>query len=159
MATMPKAIRQFLAARHIAVAGVSHDTPTPANHIYVKLRGTHSRVYPVNPHAQEVEGDPCFPNLAAIPGSVEAVVIATPPGAAESVVRECVALGIKQVWIHRAFGAGSVSAEAVRLCRENGIAVIDGACPLMYVQPVDFAHRCVRGLMSLTGKLPEAARA
>ena len=52
-----------------------------------------------------------------------------------------------------------MSAEAVRLCRENGIAVIDGACPLMYVQPVDFAHRCVRGLMSLTGKLPEAARA
>ncbi len=158
MARMSQAIRQFLAAKRIAVAGVSHDTPTPANHIYVKLRGTHSRVFPVNPHAQEVEGDPCFPNLAAIPGGVEAVVIATPPGAAESVVRECVALGIKQVWMHRAFGAGSVSAAAVRLCRENDIALIDGACPMMYVEPVDFAHKCFRGVMGLTGKLPAAAR-
>lgn len=159
MASIPQAIRQFLAAKRIAVAGVSRDPRMPANHIYVKLRGTHSRIFPVNPHAQEVEGDPCFPNLAAIPGGVEALVISTPPAAAEGLVRECMALGIHQVWMHRAFGEGSVSPAAVRLARENGITVIDGACPMMYVEPIDFAHKCVRGVLGMMGKLPAAARA
>ena len=33
MTRMSQAIRQLLAAKRIAVAGVSHDTPTPDTHI------------------------------------------------------------------------------------------------------------------------------
>ncbi len=47
-------------------------------------------------------------------------------------MRECVELGIAQVWMHRAFGGGSVS-EAVAACgREQGVQVTDGGCPLMF---------------------------
>lgn len=159
MSPLPPAIGRFLSARRIAVAGVSHDSQIPANLIYKKLRSTPTHVFAINPHATKVEGDTCYPDLASVPGGVEAVVIATPPGVAETLVRQCMALGIGQIWMHRAFGAGSVSAEAVRLARDNGITVIDGACPMMYVEPVDFGHRCFRGLLSLTGRLPQAARA
>ena len=62
--------------------------------------------------AAEVEGVPCYPNLKAIPGGVTAVVVFTPPQATEGVVRECVELGIKHVWLHCSFGAGSASAAA-----------------------------------------------
>jgi hypothetical protein len=48
----------------------------------------------------------------------------------------------------------SVSPEAVDLCRAEGIAVIAGACPMMYVREADVGHRCMRWLLRLTGGLP-----
>jgi hypothetical protein len=56
--------------------------------------------------------------------------------------------------MHRSFGTGSVSEEAVNLCREKGIEVIPGACPMMFCEPVDFGHRCMRWLLKVTGGLP-----
>jgi hypothetical protein len=44
----------------------------------------------------------------------------------------------------------SVSPEAVRLCRESGIAVIPGGCPNQHVQP-DFGHAVMRGLFRTLG--------
>jgi hypothetical protein len=41
-------------------------------------------------------------------------------------------------------GRGAVSDEAVELCHRHDIAVIEGACPLMFLQPVGFAHRTHR---------------
>jgi hypothetical protein len=36
-------------------------------------------------------------------------------------MRECVDLSIKHVWMHRAFGAGSVSESAADFGRQKGI--------------------------------------
>ena len=47
---------------------------------------------------------------------------------------------------------GSASPEAVRLCRENGIAVIPGGCANMFLKP-DFGHACMRGMLRLAGAL------
>ena len=102
-----------------------------------------------------IDGIACYANLEAIPGGVDAVVIATAPAATSQVVQDCLRLGIKRVWIHRSFGRGSASPEAARMCRDNDIALIDGACPLMYCPPVDFFHRCLRGLFGVFGKLPK----
>jgi uncharacterized protein len=64
----------------------------------------------VNPNADVVEGDPCYHDVRSIPGGVDAVVIGTRPEIAETTMRDCADLGIKHVWMHRSFGAGSVSA-------------------------------------------------
>jgi uncharacterized protein len=101
-----------------------------------------------------VEGDTCYHAVGEIPGGVAAVFIATPPAAAPDVVRECAGAGVPRVWMHRSFGTGSVSAEAARLCDENGIRVIAGACPMMYMEPVDPGHRCMRWLLGVTRRLP-----
>ncbi len=58
-------------------------------------------------------GDDCYPDLAAIPGGVGAVVVATHPDVTPEIVRQCVDLGIDSVWMHRSFGQGSVADEAV----------------------------------------------
>ena len=42
--------------------------------------------------------------------------------------------------------------EAVRLCRENGIAVIPGSCPNRFLKP-DFGHGMMRGLWRAFGFL------
>lgn len=151
MPTLKEAAQEFLAQKRIAVAGVSRSGDAAANAIYKKLRETGYDVFPVNPNAAEVEGDRCYPNLAAIPGGVEAVVIATAPGVTTQLVRECGALGIKRLWMHRSFGQGSVDEEAVRLCQELGLSVIPGSCPMMFCEPVDVAHKCMRWFLQVSG--------
>lgn len=113
-------------------------------------------MFAVNPNTREVEGDPAWPDLGSIPGVVEAVVIATRPEHAVDAVRECADLGIRDVWMHRSFGAGSVSAEATALGRANGIRVIDGGCPLMFDPVSDGGHKLMRFVCSLTGAAPRS---
>jgi predicted CoA-binding protein len=85
---------------------------------------------------------------------VEAVVIGTRTETAQETIRECYELGIKQVWMHRSFGRGSVSAEAAGYGRAHGITVIDGGCPLMFEPTWDRGHRVIRAVGGLTGKVP-----
>ena len=149
------AAAEFLANKRIAVTGVSR---TPGDHgsnvVYKRLRDRGYQVLAVNPNADEVEGDACYHDLKSIPGGVEAVVIATRPETADDTMRECVELGITQVWMHRAFGSGSVSEAAADYGRQHGIQVIDGGCPLMFAPASDPGHRAMRFICALTGKVP-----
>jgi uncharacterized protein len=40
-------------------------------------------------------------------------------------------------------------------CAKHQIQVIAGACPMMYGPGADFAHRCMRWMLKLTGGLPK----
>jgi len=61
------------------------------------------------------------------------------------------------VWMHQSLmmAGTSVSQDAVEFCHENDIAVIAGACPMMYCEPVDFGHKCMRWVLRLVGGLPK----
>jgi predicted CoA-binding protein len=155
MLTIKAAAAEFLANRRIAVTGVSRN---PQGHggnvVYQRLRERGYTVFAVNPNAEEVEGDTCYQDLKSIPGGVDAVVIATRPEVAEPTMRECADLGIRYVWMHRAFGAGSVSDTATNHGRERGIRVIDGGCPLMFDPTADPGHKAMRLVCTLTGAVP-----
>jgi predicted CoA-binding protein len=154
MTDLQTAANDFLAQKRIAIAGVSRSEKETANMIYKRFRSAGYQVFPVNPNAQTVEGDPCYPDIKSIPGGVDAVLIVTHPSVSAQVVRDCAEAGVKRVWMHEGMG-GSVSDEAVALCRENGISVIPGACPLMFGPTADFGHKCIRWWLGLTGKLPQ----
>lgn len=155
MMTMIEAAKDFLAQKRIAVVGVSRQPNQAANFIFRKLRGAGHEVIPVNPRAAELEGVTCYPDLKAIPGGVTAVVVSTPPAAAEAVVRECADLGILRIWLHRSFGQGSVSDGAVRVAQERKLTLIPGGCPAMFCEPVDLGHKCLRWFLKVTGGLPK----
>ena len=113
MVTVAEATADFLAQKRIAVAGVSRNAGAHSgNAVYDRLVSRGYETFAVNPNADEIDGKPCFRSLAAIPGGVDAVVIATAPDAAADVIADCERLGIKRVWMHRSFGGGSVSEEA-----------------------------------------------
>ena len=156
MPTIKEVSTEFLANRRIAVTGVSRNPKGHgSNAVYKRLRQRGYEVFAVNPNADEVEGDPCYHDLRSIPGGVGAVVVGTRPATAEATIRECVDLGIRHVWMHRGFGAGSVSDAATRYGREHGITVIDGGCPLMFDPTADVGHKAMRAVLSLGGNVPK----
>ncbi len=156
--TLKAKTEAFLAQKRVAVVGVSRSDGTGSG-IYKRMKERGYEVFAINPNATEIKGEPCYPNLKAVPGSVDAVMIATRPEITEQVVAECVELGIPHVWMHynALFGENlsSVSETAVAMCRENGINVIPGGCPLMFGQTADFGHKCMRWVLGVTGKLPK----
>jgi predicted CoA-binding protein len=153
---MKEAATEFLAKTRIAVTGVSRKPQGHgSNIVYKRLRDRGYHVFAINPNAEEVEGDPCYPDLKSVPGGVDAVVIGTKPQTAESTMRECAELGIRHVWMHRSVGTGSVSGAAADYGRQHQISVIDGGCPLMFNPAADFGHKAMRFVLSGTGKLPK----
>lgn len=151
---MPKLndlVQDFLAQKHIAVVGVSDQRDTGCNLGYRRFKAAGYTVSAVNPRITSFEGDPCYPDLKSIPHKPDAVFILASPKVTDQIVQQCVDLGVKHVWMHCMLGTKpglvpamtSVSQDAVRLCRENGIAVIPGACPNQYLNP-DFGHLMMR---------------
>ena len=144
--------KEFLAQERIAVAGVSRTSENTANAIYRALRDEGYSVFAVNPNMDTVEGDPCYTNMQAIPDGVDGAVIVTRPEITKQVVEDCVAADVPRVWMHNnTFAPSSVSDEATAVCKENGIIVIDGGCPMMFV---DFGHKCMKWVLGVMGRLP-----
>lgn len=154
MINMPESVAEFLRGQRIVVAGVSRDSAQPANAVFRKLFDSGYDVLPVNPNASEVEGETCYPNLAAISGPIDGVFIATHPNVSIDLVRQCSERGVPRVWFHRSFGEGSVSEEAVRECEKRGLQCIVGGCPLMYCERVDPFHRCMKWWLARRGRIP-----
>ena len=73
-------------------------------------------VFPVNPKRKGVLGVPTYPNIAAIPGSVDLAVIAT-PASSPSVISECVQAGVKAAIVISA-GFREVGASGLKLEQE-----------------------------------------
>lgn len=154
MAKVPESVADFLQGKRIAVAGVSRDPRQAANVLYRKLRDSGRETFPVNPNAAQAEGVRCYPDIGSVPGPLDGIVIATHPAVAVELVRQCSAHGVRRVWFHRSFGAGSTSDEAIRECEARGLLCIVGGCPLMFCEPVDVFHRCMRWFLQRQGRVP-----
>jgi predicted CoA-binding protein len=81
---------------------------------------------------------------------VGGVLVIVPPAAAEQVIRDAAAAGIRRVWLQQ----GADSARAVALCQELGLSVVAGECVLMFAEPAGFVHRAHRFAWRVLRKLP-----
>lgn len=137
-------IKEFLESKSIAVVGVSRKKDIPANAIFKKMADSGYDTYAINPNTADIDGIPCFPSISDLPEKPDSVFLAGPPHVSEIVVKECVVLGIKKVWMHKGIGDGSYSKTAQDYCRENGIEAIINGCPMMFIKPIDPFHRILR---------------
>jgi predicted CoA-binding protein len=166
MATVNDMAREFLSQKRLAVVGISGTREVTGNNLYKLLRQRGHEVYAISPHLDTFDGDPCYPELAALPIVPDGVVIVTRPEVTLEVVKQCVDVGVKRVWMHDMRGTQpkfakesgqaltSVSDEAVRLCREHGVMVIPGGCPRQF--DGDFGHKCMRWMLHVMGALEVA---
>jgi uncharacterized protein len=149
-----QAIDSFLSCRRIAVLGVSRD---PKDFSRAVFRAFVERGYdavPVNPNGGEAEGRPCARAVAEVDPPVEGALLITPPAATLQAARDCAAAGVTRVWMHRGAGRGSVVPEAVALCRERGIEVVDGECPFMFLPNAGWFHGVHRFFRRLSASSP-----
>jgi uncharacterized protein len=154
MTNVPAAIAAFLAGKPIVVAGVSRSGNAPANAIFRRLRAGGYEPIPVNPKASEIEGQTCYLNVESVPGAIHGVMVVTHPSNSADVARAALERGVKHIWFHRSFGDGSVSAEALDICRAGGVEPIVGGCPLMYCPPIDPGHRLFRWWLGMQHRVP-----
>lgn len=129
-------LKSFFEPQSIAVIGASESPGSVGktllrNLIQNPFGGT---VFPVNPKRNSVMGIKAYPNLAAIPDAVDLAVIATPAATVPSLVRECVATGVKSAIIVSA-GFKEIGPEGIALeqkilaeARQNGLRIIGPNC-------------------------------
>lgn len=152
MTTFEMQAQEFLAQERIAVAGVSRNKNNAANLIFRALRKSGHQVFAINPQAEMLEGEKCYPNLEALPEKMDGLVIVTRPEMSEEIMRECVDVNIPRVWMHNnTFLPSSISDDAVETGRQNGIEVIAGGCPMMFLE---LGHKCMRWVLGVAGRLP-----
>ena len=160
MSKVDSLVKDFLAQKKIAVVGVSDKRETGCNSNYLKFKNAGYQVYAVNPRISIYDGAPCYPDLKSIPEKPDAVFILANPKVTDIIVRQCVELGIKHVWMHCMMGTKpglaasmtSVSREAVEICKANGITVIPGTCPNQFLSPDPF-HGMMRFMWRTFGFL------
>ena len=118
-------IEEFLNKKNvIAIVGASKDPEKYGHRVYRDLKSGGYKVYPVNPNADEILGDKCYPSLEALPEKPDVVDVVVPPKVTEEVVKNRKKLGITKVWMQ----PGSESETAIKFCKDNNIAVIFGKC-------------------------------
>jgi hypothetical protein len=121
-------IKSFLNTENVfAVVGVSRDPEKYGHQVYRDLLNAGYRVYCVNPNADKVLGNKCFPNLEVLPVKPDVVDVVVPPKITEQLVKTCKKLGITKVWMQ----PGSESEAAIRFCEENSIEVVHGVCVMV----------------------------
>jgi predicted CoA-binding protein len=150
----PTVAEDFLEQRRLAVVGASDDPKNFGRTVYCALRDHGCEVVAVNPNAETVAGDRCYPDLAKVPGDVDGVVVMVSRDRAADVVRAAAARGITRVWLFRGLGSpGAVSEDALEACAVHGVEVVAGACPLMFLGPVGWFHRVHRAARRMNGSL------
>lgn len=157
--TSLESIEDFLAQKRIAIVGMSREAASMSEAVFKELSKRGYDVVPVNPNVPEVMGRKCFARVQDIQPPVDAALLMTSPAVTEAVVKDCVECGIKRVWMHRGVGQGSVSEKAIEVCREQGIRVIPGECPFMFLPQSGGIHNLHGFIRRVTGRFPRHAHA
>ncbi len=157
--TSLETIHNFLAQKRIAMIGVSREPGSFSVILFQELLRCGYDVVPVNPHTPNVLGHPCFARVQDVTPPVKAALLITSPEITETVVADCAQAGIRLVWMHRGVGAGAVSPRAITFCRTQGIDLIAGQCPFMFLPASGGVHRIHGFFRRITGRYPQAKTA
>jgi predicted CoA-binding protein len=149
---MKDIIQAFLDSGMVAIAGASNNKENFGRYLMTELIKLDKEVFPVNPRCQEIEGRTCVPTVKDLPGEVENLILAVPPGLTNEIVDQCVGTSIKRVWMVKGIGKGAYSEKAYAKCSESNLEVVYGFCPLMFYG--EGMHKFHLWLRKTFGKLP-----
>jgi predicted CoA-binding protein len=108
-------VSAFLSQKTLAVVGVSRNKDAFSVKAYADLKAKGYRVIPVNPNADRIGGDVCYPSVSVLPEKVGGVLLFTPAHETERLIAvsgQCIYMFAEPVsslhafhrWFWRLFG-------------------------------------------------------
>ncbi len=144
-------IQDFLEPKKFAVAGASRNPKKFGGSVFKELKEKGYELYPVNPHADEIQGIKCYHSIESLPGDVRHLFIVTPRQETAQIVNAAVKTGMKMIWIQQK----SETPEAVKIVEDAGISLIYKKCIMMFADPVKGPHHVHRFFTKLFGGYPK----
>jgi len=108
----------------IAVVGLSPNPTRPSYGVSQAMQGFGYAIVPVHPAAREVLGARAYPRLAAVPVPIDLVNVFRRAEFIDGIVDECLALGLKNLWIQE----GIINEPAAMRAVESGLMVVMDRC-------------------------------
>lgn len=149
----------FFSPDGVAVVGASASPGKIGHEIFKNVLDSAPHAYPVNPSADEVLGQRCYPGVTDIPERVDLAVVAVPPRLVPDVVDDCGEKNVPAVVVisggFREVGNEGLEQEMVDRARRHGIRVIGPNCIGIYDGATGFNTFFQRD-MELPGQGPVA---
>jgi acyl-CoA synthetase (NDP forming) len=110
----------------IAVIGASNDPSKFGNRAVRAYIAQGWTVYPVNPKEDQIEGLPCYRDIAQIPAAVDRASLYVPPAVGIELLDAIRARGAKELWVNPGSGSPALIARAEQL----GLVAVE-ACSIV----------------------------
>jgi predicted CoA-binding protein len=108
----------------ITVVGASTDAYKSAHTVPAHMQRHGWRIIPVNPHADQILGEPVYRTLADVPEQVGLVDVFRPSAQTPDIARQAVAAGATALWLQ----LGIASAEARVIAEDAGLLYVEDRC-------------------------------
>lgn len=120
----PDVIAAMLAAKTIAVVGLSDDPAKPSHYVSAYMQSVGKNILPVNPGIASVLGVRSFASLKDLPERPDVVNVFRLPMAIPAIVDEMIELGFDALWVQQ----GIRHADAAAKAEASGIRVVMDRC-------------------------------
>ena len=110
--------------RTIAVVGLSPQPNRPSHLVASNLQRFGYRIIPVRPAVEAVLGEKAYARLAEVPEKIDMVDVFRAPEHVDAIVDDCIALGIKAIWLQD----GVVNEPAALRAQAAGMTVVMDRC-------------------------------
>ena len=150
MKSSKQSVDIFINQKSFAIFGVSRSGKKFGNAVFTEMKKKGYHVYPINPNTNEIDGQKCYSNLSELPEKPDGLILSVKPEETEKIVRTAADSGIKNIWMQK----GSESESAIDFCNQNNINAIHNECVLMFIEPVESAHKFHKFIWKVFGKLP-----
>ena len=123
-------LRPVFAPAAVAVIGVSRQPGTVGRVVLGNIRagGYAGRLYAVNPNAREVDGIPCFPDVASLPEAPDLAVLAVPAATVVDTAQQCGQRGVRGLVVLTSGVDAPAGAGLLAACRRHGMRLIGPNC-------------------------------
>lgn len=131
----PRQLDNIFKARKVAVVGASPERGTPRNSVVRVLLQTDfpGDIYLIHPRHKEVEGLPCYPDIASLPEVPDVALVITPSQTVPGIIAECGAKGVPTAVV---FSAGfeemeegkALAVELLETANRHGVALLGANC-------------------------------
>jgi acyl-CoA synthetase (NDP forming) len=154
--TLASSIDRLIRPRSVAIVGASADpTKTAGRPLrYLKRHGFAGEIYPINPRYDELDGTPCYRDVASLPEAPDAAIILVGAERAEAYVRDLSARGVSATIVlaggyAEVDGEGQSRQEALR--RAAGPMRILGPNTVGIVNVIDRVTLSASGALDVEG--------